>query len=158
MLRQILSLFRPNPLALRERFLVRFAGRTIIVHDGLTIGWVSELMKEAGGGAHFRLDARQAPSPRPTPIEWVVHHHVLPQKLPLPLLIKVEGETLLMRHLVRNEMPVHPSEIYWMLGEFPDRCHLKLSAAGNGFSIARGISIADNFVDFDAVFADPGEY
>ncbi|MHB0990586.1 MAG: hypothetical protein ACYC0M_04840 [Burkholderiales bacterium] len=157
MLRKILSLFQPDPIVLRERFLDRFAGRTIIVHQGVTIGWVSELMKEAGGGAHFRVDARMPPAQRPTPIEWVVHRHVLPHRLPMPLLIKIDGRNLLIRHLVRNEMPVHPSEIYWMLGEFPDRIHIKLTASGQGFIMSRGIPVSDNFVDFDAIFADSAD-
>lgn len=158
MIRKILGLFRPDPVTLRERFLERFAGRTVIVHQGLTIGWVSELMKEAGGGAHFRFDMRKPPAGRPTPIEWVMHRHVLPHRLPMPLLIKVDGRDLLIRHLLRNEMPVHPSELYWMLGEFPDRRHLKLTAAGKGFVMSRGMPVSDNFVDFDVIFAESTEY
>lgn len=158
MIDKIIAVFRPNPTVLRERFLTRFAGKTIIVHDGLSIGWVSELMKEAGGGAHFRIDARRAPGRRPTPIEWVVHQYLLPHKLPLPVLVKVDGRRLLVRHLVRNEMPVHPSEIYWMLGEFPGRCHLQLQASGKGFLPERGMSVADNVVDFDAIFSEPDVY
>jgi hypothetical protein len=88
----------------------------------------------------------------------VVHQHVLPHKLPLPLLVKVEGERMLVRHLVRNDMPVHPSEIYWMLGEFPGRCHLQLQASGKGFLAERGMSVADNVVDFDALFSEPDAY
>lgn len=153
MINKIIAVFRPNPTVLRERFLARFTGKTIIVHDGLSIGWVSELVKEAGGGAHFRIDARRLPGRRPTPIEWVVHQHLLPHKLPMPLLVKVEGEHLLVRHLVRNEMPVHPSEIYWMLTEFPDSYHLKLSAAGRSFIASRGMSVADNAVNLNATWA-----
>lgn len=158
MIRKILALFRPERIDLRERFLDRFAGRTIIVHQGLTIGWVSELMKEAGGGAHFRFDARALPVKRPTPIEWVVERHILPLRLPMPLLIKIDGRDLLIRHLVRNEMPVHPSEIYWMLGEFPERIHFELNASGQGFAMSRRMPVSDNFVDFNAVFAESAEY
>lgn len=149
MLAKIIAAFRPDPTALRTRFLARFANKTIIVHAGLSMGWVSELHKESGGGAHFRIDARRAPGRKPTPIEWVVHHHILPQHLPLPVLIKVEGECLLVRHLVRNDAPVHPSEIYWMLGEFPARAHLILSAGGKGFAVKRGIAVSDNAVNYD---------
>lgn len=155
MLAKIIAAFRPDPTALRARFLQRFAGKTIIVHDGLSIGWVSELNKEAGGGAHFRIDARNPPGRKPTPIEWVVHHHILPHKLPLPLLVKVSVDQLLIRHLTRNHAPVHPSEIYWMLGEFPERAHLVLSAGGKGFAVTRGIPVSDNVVDFDAAFTEP---
>lgn len=153
MINKIIAVFRPDPTVLRERFLTRFVDKTIIVHDGLSIGWVSELVKEAGGGAHFRIDARRAPGRRPTPIEWVVHRHLLPHKLPLPLLVKVESEHLLVRHLVRNDMPVHPSEIYWMLTEFPHTYHLKLTAAGKGFVLARGMSASENAVNLNATWA-----
>lgn len=155
MLAKIIAVFRPDPTVLRSRFLQRFAGKTIIVHDGLSIGWVGELNKEAGGGAHFRIDVRNAPGRKPTPIEWVVHHHIVPQKLPLPLLVKVDDERLLIRHLTRNHAPVHPSEIYWMLGEFPERAHLVLSVGGKGFAALRGIPVSDNAVDFDAAFSEP---
>lgn len=158
MISRILSLFRSDSARLRERFLQRFACRTIIVHHGLSIGWVAELMKEAGGGAHFRIDARLLSAKRPTPIEWFVRRHLLAHELPLPLLVKVDGERLLVRHLVRNGMPVHPSEIYWMLGEFPDRRHLELTVSGDGFAMVRGMDVDDNFIDFDAIFADSGEF
>ncbi len=158
MIRKILALFRSERIDLRERFLDRFAGRTIIVHQGLTIGWVGELMKEAGGGAHFRFDARTLPAKRPTPIEWMVERHVLPLCLPMPLLIKIDGRNLLIRHLMRNGMPVHPSEIYWMLGEFPERTHIVLSASGQGFKISRKMPVSDNLVDFNAIFEESAEY
>jgi hypothetical protein len=153
MINKIIAVFRSNPTVLRERFLARFAGKTIIVHDGLSIGWVSELVKEAGGGAHFRIDVRRQPGRRPTPIEWVVHQQLLPHKLPMPFLVKVEHERLLVRHLVRNDMPVHPSEIYWMLTEFPDNHHLLLTAAGKGFIVKRGMSVAENAVNLNATWA-----
>ncbi len=146
---RIIALFRPRPDALKARFLARFAGRTLIVHAGLSIGWVDELLKEAGGGAHFRFDARRPLSARPTPIEWVVHRHVLPQHLPLPLLVKVERDRLLLRHLTRHGAPVHPSEIQWMLQEFPTRAHCVLHAGGNGFRPERMLPVSDNRVTYD---------
>jgi hypothetical protein len=155
MLKKIIAAFRPDPTALRTRFLQRFAGKTLIVHAGLSIGWVSELNKEAGGGAHFRIDARNLPNHKPSPIEWVVQHHILPQHLPLPLLVKVDGERLLIRHLSRNDAPVHPSEIYWMLGEFPHRAHLILSVGGQGFAVKRGMPVADNDIDYNVGFDEP---
>ena len=155
MLKKIIAAFRPDPTLLRTRFLQRFAGKTVIVHAGLSIGWVSELNKEAGGGAHFRIDARNAPGRKPSPIEWVVHHHILPQHLPLPLLVMVDGERLLIRHLSRNDAPVHPSEIYWMLGEFPHRAHLILTVGGKGFAVTRGMPVADNDIDYNVGFDEP---
>ena len=127
----------------------RFAGKTIIVHDGLTIGWLSELLKEAGGGGHFRIDVRKRPAKRPTPIEWVVHQWVVPSNIPLPLLVKVEPDALYLRHLTRHNQPVHPSEIYWMLGEFPARTHAILRVSGQGFLPERGLSVSDNDINYD---------
>ena len=73
-------------------------------------------------------------------------------KLPLPLLVKVNGERLLIRHLTRDDAPVHPSEIYWMLGEFPAPRALVLTAGGKGFAVTRGIAVPDNAVNFDVGF------
>ena len=153
MIDKIIAVFRPNPTVLRERFFTRFGGRSIIVHSGLSIGWVSELLKEAGGGQHFRIDARRPPSRRPTPIEWVVHQHLITHHLPMPFVVKIVSNQLWVRHLVRNDMPVHPSEIYWMLSEFPDNFHLKLTIAGKGFITERGMSIADNAINLNATWA-----
>lgn len=149
MLNAIISLFRPNPTALRDQFLRRFAGKTIIVHQGLGIGWVSELHKEAGGGGHFRFNITKAPGKRPTPIEWVVHHWIIPQNLPLPLLVKVEQDILYIRHLTRSGSPVHPSEINWMLDEFPDRWHAALRPSGKGFLPEKGMPVSENDITFD---------
>ena len=149
MLKAIISLIKPDPTALRDRFMARYQGRTLIVHEGLSIGWVAELLKEAGGGGHFRLDARMPRTAKPTPIEWIVHQHILPQKLPLPVLVKIEKTRLLVRHLNRNQNPVHPSEIYWMLGEMPNRVHLTLTIAGVGFAADRGLPVSDNDVSYD---------
>jgi hypothetical protein len=140
----------PSPAQLKSRFMARFAGRTLIVHEGLSIGWVSELMKEAGGGGHFRIDVRRPPDRRPTPIEWLVHRQLLNHPLPLPFLVKVEAERLLVRHLTRNGTPVHPSEINWMLGEFPTRVHLLLtSGEGEGFLPTRVLPVEDNHVEYN---------
>ena len=149
MLNAIISLFRPNPTDLRDQFLERFAGKTIIVHQGLSIGWVSELLKEGGGAGHFRINVRKTPGKQPTPIEWVVHQWVLPQNLPLPLLVKVEWDIIYLRHLTRGGNPVHPSEINWMLGELPYRAHMTLRASGKGFLAERGMPESDNEVNFE---------
>lgn len=148
-LKQIIALFAPRPAELRERFLTRFAGRTLIVHEGLSIGWVSELLKEAGGAGHFRFDIRQSPDTKPTPIEWVVHQHVAPLHLPLPLLIKVEQTQLFIRHLTRKGKPVHPSEIFWMLKEFPEKAHGVLHVSGESFIAEAGMPISENVIDYD---------
>ena len=149
MLKAIISLIKPAPTALRERFIARYQGRTLIIHEGLSIGWVAELLKEAGGGGHFRFDARTPRTAKPTPIEWLVHQHILPHNLPLPLLVKVEQAQLLVRHLRRDGNIVHPSEIYWMLGEMPSRMHLILTIAGAGFMPQRVLPVSDNEVSYD---------
>ena len=134
----------PDPAAALERaFAARFAGRTLIVHAGLSPGWVAELLKEGVGGAHFRFDARRrAPGP-PTPLEWVVEHHILPLACPLPLLVKVDADCLYLRHLTRGGAAVHPSEIAWMLDELPQRAHWTLRL-GSGARAEPGIPLADN--------------
>lgn len=148
-LASIIAAFRQKPAAPLAAFRERFTGRTIIVHEGLSIGWVAELMKEAGGGAHFRFDTRKAPDARPTPIEWFVHRHVLPQGLPLPLLLRVEDGCVRARHLVRNGRVVHPSEIYWMLREMPQRIHLELKFAHDDVVACAKMPVDDNAVAFD---------
>lgn len=129
--------------------MARFAGRSLIVHDGLSAGWLEELLKEGGGAGHFRIDARRPPGDPPTPIEWVVHRHLLPLGLPRPFLVKVDGARLLVRHLTRNGKPVHPSEIAWMLREIEARHHWRLLRDGEGLTAAAGMDVADNRVDYD---------
>lgn len=152
-LASIIAAFAPKPAASLEAFRERFTGRTIIVHQGLSIGWVAELMKEAGGGAHFRFDTRNAPGARPTPIEWFVHRHVLPHGLPLPLLLRVDEVCVHARHLVRGGRVVHPSEIYWMLREMPQRVHLELRFEHDGVVASTKMPVDDNSVEFE--FGEP---
>lgn len=147
-LASIIAAFAPKPAASLAAFRERFTGRTIIVHEGLSIGWVAELMKEAGGGGHFRFDARNAPGPRPTPIEWFVHRYVLAHGLPLPLLLRVENDRVLVRHLERRGRIVHPSEIYWMLREMPQRVHLELCFDDDEVIARPKLPVDDNAVDF----------
>lgn len=153
MLKRIIALFKPDPADLRDRFLMRFVGRAVIVHAGVTVGWASELIKEAGGAGHFRFDIRQQVGLRPTPIEWVVHQYVVPLRLPLPLLIKVKREKLFLRHLTRNGKPVHPSEIFWMLKELPKKAHYVLRVSGESFIAEVGMPISENTIDYDARLA-----
>ena len=146
----------PAPAAaLEQAFAARFAGRTLIVHAGLSPGWVAELLKEGGGGAHFRFDARRrAPGP-PTPLEWVVQRHILPLACPLPLLVKVDADCLYLRHLTRGGAAVHPSEIAWMLDELPRRAHWTLRMGGAARA-AHGIPLNDNRLDFGGLEGGEG--
>lgn len=121
----------------------------MIVHAGLTPGWVEELLKEGGGAGHFRFDVRPAPGRRPTPIEWLVHGQLLPLGLPLPFFFRVEDAGIRLRHLVRNGAPVHPSEIAWMLRELDTRYHAFVDLSGEAPRVRRAMAESDNRVEFD---------
>ncbi|QKT04980.1 hypothetical protein HUS23_05240 [Ectothiorhodospiraceae bacterium 2226] len=125
----------------------RYSGRSIIVHSGFPDEWFEELLKQPGGGGHFRLDARRVPEGEPTPIEWVVHEFVLPLGLPHPLFIQVREEALRVRHLTRYDMAMHPSEIAWILDELEQRYHAILYPDGGGFRVERGLPPEENSVE-----------
>ena len=127
-----------------SRFLARYAGRTLIVHAGFPPDWLEELLKQPGGGGHFRIDSRLAANADPTPVEWLVRRHLLPLDLPLPLLVKVVPDALYVRHLVRGGEAVHPSEIYWLLDEIEERHHVRLEVDGASLRVEVGIDPADN--------------
>ena len=129
-----------------EQFRARFTGRSLIVHRGFPEEWLEELLKQPGGGGHFRLDSRRLPASRPTPVEWLVQTHVLPLDLPQPLLLCVREHDMLVRHLQRGRSAIHPSDIAWFLEELEDRHHARLrfgNAAGR-IEVLRGISTHDN--------------
>ncbi|OOG23981.1 hypothetical protein B1C78_09710 [Thioalkalivibrio denitrificans] len=135
---------RQGPKWLRQQFLDRFMGRTLIVHRGLPPEWLDELLKQPGGGGHFRIDARRVDQKHPTPIEWFVRDHVLPLALPMPVLVQVGQGFILLRHLTRNEQPVHPGEIRWFLDEMDTRHHMRLRITHDEFVPEPGIPSADN--------------
>lgn len=149
MLQRIIALFTRPPAPPLDRFLTRFAGRTLIVHAGLSAGWVQALLEEGGGAGHFRFDTRRSPGEPPTPVEWVVHRHLLPLGLPLPFLVKVETGRLLLRHLRRGDAPAHPSEIAWMLREMETRHHWRLVRQGDELAAHAGMDVADNRVEIE---------
>ncbi len=136
-------------LLLQEQFLHRFHGRTIIVHRGFPEQFLRELLEQPGGGGHFRVDVRIPPSRPPTPIEWILHHHVLPLDLPLPLLIKVDSNALYLRHLLHGAHAGHPSEILWMLDTIRERYHVRLERQHGHYTPVPGIPIEDNDIDYD---------
>lgn len=127
-----------------NRFIERYRGRTLIVHAGFPADWLEELLKQPGGGGHFRIDSRQTSTGRQTPVEWLVQRHLLPLELPLPLIVKVTPEALFVRHLTRGGEPVHPSEIYWLLDEIDERHHANLRVEGGSLHAVVGIDPADN--------------
>jgi hypothetical protein len=132
-----------------ERFLERFFGRLVIVHAGLSPGWLRELERERGARGVFRLDVRRRPRRRPTLMESVVFGQVLPRGLPLPLLMRVEHDGLRLRHLTRGGHPVHPSELPAILAELDRRYHLWLRKRGRHLAPHPGIPAADNRVFFE---------
>lgn len=145
---------RQGPKWLRQQFLDRYAGRTLIAHAGFPPQWLRELLKQPGGGGHFRLDVRHIDHRHPSPVEWFVRDHVLPLKLPLPLLIRVTEEQILLRHLTRADKPVHPGEIQWFLEELDTRHHLSLSISDDDFVPGTGIPLDDN--EAHAMMEQPG--
>ncbi len=142
-----------SPESLHERFFRRFDGRTIIVHAGFPEGYLAELLRQPGGGGHFRVDVRIPPARPFSPMDWVVHHHVLPLGLPQPLLMKVGHRQIHLRHLIhhiRQEIPGpgHPAEILWMLDSIQERYHALLKNDRGEFCMERGMDIQDNSVDY----------
>lgn len=127
-------------------FRQRFLGRTVIVHRGFPPEWLEALLKQPGGGAHFRVDARLLPSAVPTPIEWFLQTVVLPLNLPLPLLLQVDHGEIRMRHLCRHDRVVHPSEIAWFLEEIESRYHVRLVFGAGPLNVSTefGIAVSDN--------------
>jgi hypothetical protein len=138
---------RRDPHTLLARFLERYMNRTIIVHEGLDLGWIEELLKQAGGGGHFRIDARQSPGDEPTPVEWLVHQHVLALGLPLPLIIQVREDGIRIRHLRQGQRTVHPSELLWLLDEIGSRYHALLRPVPDGLHVERSIAVDDNRIE-----------
>lgn len=141
--------FFATPSSRLARFFDRFRRQVIIVHRGFAAEWLEALFKLPGGAGYFRFDVRQAPGWRPTPIEWVVHRHVMPLELPVPLLMKVGREELLLRHLTRDGKVLDPSEIGWMLDEIETRHHARLVRSGDAFEVERGLPVGDNDIDYD---------
>jgi hypothetical protein len=142
----VLGFFAGRPARQLQRFRERFTGRTLILHDGFPADWLEELLRQPGGGGHFRLDIRPLPVSRPTPVEWLVQTHILPLDLPLPMIIQVREHDLLARHLQRRGTAVHPSEIAWFLEELDQRYHARLflSDAPERISVERGMAVDDN--------------
>lgn len=142
----VLPFLKPRPERLLRQFRERFSGRSLIIHAGFEENWLKELLKQPGGGGHFRLDTRPMPCPRPTPIEWFVQEHVLPLSLPSPLFCRVDADQVLLRHLRRGTHVVHPSEIAWFAEELETRHHFRLELTDHPEEIRRysGISVSDN--------------
>lgn len=135
---------RQGPKWLRQQFLDRFAGRTLLLHGGLPPDWLEALLRQPGGGGHFRLDVRRVDHRHPTPVEWFVREHVLPLGLPLPLLVRVGEGHVHLRHLTRGDHLVHPGEIQRFLQELDTRHHMRLRVTADDFVPEAGIPLSDN--------------
>lgn len=133
--------YHDSPLA---RFLKRYQSRSLILHGGLPPNWLGELLKQPGGGGYFRIDVRTFGSGHPPPVEWVISKYILPLELPIPLLIQVDSAQLYLRHLLRRDKPVHPSEILWFLEEIGQRHHACLRHIGGRLEASVGIPLTDN--------------
>jgi hypothetical protein len=144
--RTVFGFLAHRPARQLDRFRERFTGRSLIVHRGFSGDWLEELLKQPGGGGHFRLDARTLPAKRPSPIEWLVQTHVLPLDLPQPLFLKVREADVLVRHLDRGGRTVHPSEIAWFLEELEERHHVRLrfGREPGRIDVSMGITATDN--------------
>ncbi|MHB8346469.1 MAG: hypothetical protein ACYDHM_04640 [Acidiferrobacterales bacterium] len=130
-----------------ELLFARFSGRTIIVHSGLGIEWMKELLATGGGGRHLRFDIRQTQPRSPGPLERVVREQVLPLALPLPLVLKIGSKTILVRHLICNDAICHPAEIVWMLDEIGTRFHAALHFGTDGLRLERGLPPEENEIN-----------
>ncbi len=133
---------RRHPL---DRFFQRFAGRSLLVHEGLDPHWLGRLLEQGGGGGHFRLNVRrQDGRHRPTPLEYFVHRHLLPRRLPLPCLVQVERDACLVRHLLRRGHLFAPEEMPQVAAELPTRHHLRLERVGQGITAHPGTLAPDD--------------
>lgn len=131
---------------LAHEFFRKFAGRTLIVHAGLGVSWIEELLKLGGGGAHFRIDTR-GPASRPeTAVEWLVRNAIVPQALPLPVVVLVDPNRLRIRHLRDGKHVCHPASIAWILEDIRDRnrVHVELVYVDGRFTATRPLAIDDN--------------
>lgn len=135
---------------LLDRFFARYQGRTLIVHQGLTLDWLEELLKLGGGGGHFRIDTRKPPA-RHSPVSWLAQRFILPLDLPLPVLCDVGPTTIAIRHLQSAGRLCHPADIAWILEDMRlrVRVHAMLSRHPGGLSTDRGLAVCDNAYEMD---------
>ena len=141
---------RRSPAAQLAAFFARYRGRSLIVHAGLPVAWLEELLQQGGGGAHFRLDTRRLPrDTRASPVEFFVREYLLPLELPLPIVAKVDADRVSVRHLQRYGGLCHPSDIAWILDDMKDRgrMHACCIRKGEAVDVVRGIPVGDNAIE-----------
>lgn len=123
----------------------RFENRGIIAHRGFPDQWLTELLKQPGGGGYFRLDLRLiSASGRQTPLEWLTRTHLLPIGIPVPFFIKIRSKNIWIRHLLNNEFIIHPTELYWLTEEIENRYHACLQVTDGHLSTTLGLAHQDN--------------
>lgn len=129
-----------------SRFFTRYRGRTVIIHRGFPRNWLTELLKQPGGGGHFRIDITNIHKAGQSAIEWIICRHILPFELPLPLLMQVTADdTIYLRHLLRDgQHPVNPGEVFWFLQEITNRHHACLYRDGISLRAESGMPLVDN--------------
>ena len=144
----------PDPQDMQRAFFERYAGRTLVVHEGLPEGWLGKLVHEPGGGGHFRIDVTQSafreetPLRRLYPVQWLVRQHILPPGLPRPLLVKGEGrDHLRARPLRRHGGVCDPAEVGMILEDMTERPHALLYPEQGDFTVDRILDPEDNRVD-----------
>lgn len=126
----------------------RFQGKTLIIHQGFEPNWLEELLKQPGGGAHFRINHCQIGN-NPSPIERFVLTQIVPLNLPFPLLLLIESETIWLRHLTDSQRTLLPSDIEWILTELKERFHCRFTInSQREISLTSGISLEDNRIDY----------
>ena len=141
---------RARAEAARARgFFQRFAGKSLIVHEGLGADWLDELLKTGGGGSHFRIDLRHYGDTDVSPVGWLVQH-LRPIALPRPLLVLAGHDAiLLIRHLRQGKYTCHPGELPWFIDDIQERgrYHARIQWTTAGPLIEHGLSVDDNHVE-----------
>lgn len=129
-----------------QKFLQRYTGRTLIVHAGLSIAWLEELLREGGGGAHFRVDVRLIDGPATTPVEWLARVYLSKLDLPLPLLLDVASDSIKVRHLQRGGRLCLATDVAWILEDMRtrNRVHATLLITNEGLKTITGMAVDDN--------------
>lgn len=144
-----LSLWRSTVRGERDLFFQRFAGKSMIVHEGLGRDWLDELLKTGGGGRHFRIDLRHQSGDERSPLSWLVRQ-LQPLTLPKPLLVLVDDHrALLIRHLLQGRHPCHPAEIPWFIEDIRvrNRYHVRICAQPNNVRLEHHLPPEDNHVE-----------
>lgn len=131
-------------------FFSRYRHRTLIVHQGLALDWLEELLKLGGGAGHFRFDARK-PLDTKSPVSWLVHRHILPLDLPLPVLCDIGPDRIAVRHLLTKGRLGHPADIAWILDDMrgKSRVHATLIRETGGLTARPGLACDDNAYELD---------